>query len=185
LFPNELCWCEAFERLEPSGVIVGIDEQIEMSAQLVVVIVEVSFDGSLLDRPVHTLDLAAFRGKGPLDLFLIPQAPRVIGFGQAMLDLVGIANHIEAVHAELCNPTVPVPWLIGKLYPVIGQDDVDLVGNGFQNSLKKDYGCGPVRLFIEPDDGKFRCAINGYEHVEIAFTRPDFGDIEIWKKPMG
>lgn len=122
-------------------MIVGIDEQIEVSAQFVVVIVEVSFDGSFLDRPVHTLDLAI--------------RPRVIGFGQAMLNLVGIANHIEAVHAELCSPTVPVPWLIGKLYPVIGQDDVDLVGNGFQNSLKKDYGCGPVRLFIEPDDGKF------------------------------
>jgi hypothetical protein len=107
-----------------------------------------------VDRPVHTLDLSI--------------GPRVVGFGQAMLNLVGIADNIKAVHAELCRPTVPVPWLIGKLYPVIhcpagiclqtprgGQDDVDLVGNGFQNSLKKDYGFGPVRLFIEPNNGKF------------------------------
>lgn len=90
------------------------------------------FGFPFFDRPVHALDLAI--------------RPRVIEFGQAMLNLVGIADHIEAVHAGLCSPTVPVPWLIGKLYPVVGHDDVDLVGNGFQNSLKKDYGSGPVRL---------------------------------------
>ena len=35
-FPDELCGCEALEGLEPSGVVIGVDEQIKVSAQLVV-----------------------------------------------------------------------------------------------------------------------------------------------------
>ncbi len=72
-FPDELCWREAFEGLEPSGVVVGVDEQIKVSAQLLVVIVMVAFDGGLLDRPVHGLDLTI--------------CPRVVGFGQAGLSV--------------------------------------------------------------------------------------------------
>ena len=42
--PDELCWCEAVEGLEPSGVGIGVDKQIKVSAQLVVVLTEGAFD---------------------------------------------------------------------------------------------------------------------------------------------
>ena len=48
---------EAFECLEPSGKVVGIDEVGEMPPKLVVAIVMVAIDGSLLDGSVHGLDL--------------------------------------------------------------------------------------------------------------------------------
>lgn len=44
---DDLCGCEAFEGLAPSGVGVGINAQIKVSARLIVVVLEVPFDGSL------------------------------------------------------------------------------------------------------------------------------------------
>ena len=111
-FPDELGWREALERLEPSGMVVSVDEQIKVPAQLLVVIIEISFDGGVLDRAVPALDLTAIQENSPPDCFLIFMAPRVVGFGQAVLDRVGVADHVEAVHAELCRPAVPVPRLI-------------------------------------------------------------------------
>ena len=168
-FPDELCWREAFEGLEPSGVVVGVDEQIKVSAQVIVVIVVIAFDRGLLDRAVHALDLAAIRENSPPDCFLVLMAPRMVGFGQAMLDLVGVADHVEAVHAQPGRPAIPVSRLVGELDAIVGQDDVDLVGNCLQDGLKKSHGRGSVCLFIEPHDGKFRCAINGYEHVQSSY----------------
>ncbi len=37
---------------------------------------------TFLDRPIHPLDLAV--------------GPRMVGFGQPMLDRVGLADHVEA-----------------------------------------------------------------------------------------
>jgi hypothetical protein len=162
--PDELCWCEALEGLEPSGVVVTVDEQIKVSAQLVVVLIEIAFDGGFLDRPVHALDLAI--------------RARMVGFGQAVFDLVGVADHVEAMHAELGGPAIAVSRLVGEL-DVIGQYEVDLVGNRLQHGLKEGHGGGSVRLFIEPDDGKFRCAINCYEHVELALTAAHFSDVDV------
>ena len=58
-----------------------------MGLELVVVLVVVAFDGGFLDGPVHPLDL--------------PIRPRMVGFGQAMLDAVLVANAVEQVHAVL------------------------------------------------------------------------------------
>ena len=52
--PDELCWLGG---LEPSGVVEGVEEQIKLSARLLVVIVEIPLDGGSLDRSVHALDL--------------------------------------------------------------------------------------------------------------------------------
>ena len=133
-------------------MVVGIYEQIKVSAQLFVVIIMVAFDGGFLDCPVHALDLAV--------------RPRMVGFGQAVLDFVGSADHVEA--AEARDHGVPVSRLFSELDAPrhclsdqwrsngsIGQDDVNLVGNRLQDGLKKDHGSGSVGLFIEPDDGKF------------------------------
>ena len=99
--PDELCWSEALEGFESSGVVVGVDEQIKVSAQLVVVLIEIAFDGGFLDRSVHALDLAI--------------RPRMVGFGQAVFDLVGVADHVEAMHAELGGPAIPVSRLASEL----------------------------------------------------------------------
>ena len=64
--------CEALEGLQPPPVIVGVDEVVEMRRQLRVAVIMVPFDGSLLDRPVHPLDL--------------PVGPGMLDFGEPVLD---------------------------------------------------------------------------------------------------
>lgn len=66
--------CEPFERLEPSTVIVGIDEELEMLPQLIMAPVMVAFDGGVLDAAVHPFDLTI--------------GPRMVGLGESMLDAV-------------------------------------------------------------------------------------------------
>src|SRR5436190_22163325 len=57
---------EAFEGLQTACEIVGGDEVGEMTAQLVVIVVVIAFDGCVLDRAVHSFDLAV--GPGMIDL---------------------------------------------------------------------------------------------------------------------
>lgn len=80
-----LIGCEATQCLEPAGVIVGIDEELQVGAQLFVAVVVVAFDGGVLDGAVHPLDLTI--------------RPRMVGFGQAMLDAVLAADPVEAMQA--------------------------------------------------------------------------------------
>lgn len=59
-FTDKFVWRQPLERLQSAPVIVGIDEVIKVSFQLVVVVVVIMipFDLSFLDRTVHTFDLA-------------------------------------------------------------------------------------------------------------------------------
>lgn len=45
-----------------------------------------AFDGGLLDRAVHSLDLAAPRESGPPDCILIHAAPGMVGLGLQVFD---------------------------------------------------------------------------------------------------
>jgi hypothetical protein len=54
-FADVLIRREAFECLEPSGEIVGCDEIGEMGSQLIVGLIEVAFDGRILDNSVHVM----------------------------------------------------------------------------------------------------------------------------------
>src|SRR5665213_273156 len=49
---------ETAQRLQPAGMIVGIDEQLEVLSKLVMVVVVVALYGGVLDGAVHPLDLA-------------------------------------------------------------------------------------------------------------------------------
>src|ERR1700709_1979239 len=65
---------EAFEGLESSREIIGVDEVLQVGSQLVVGLVEVAFDGRVLDGAVHSFDL--------------PIGPRGLGLCQPMIDVV-------------------------------------------------------------------------------------------------
>ena len=58
------------------------------------------------------------------------------------------------------------------------------VRNDDQHFLQELDRGAPGRVVIEPHQSKFRRAINGYEQVKLAFTRPDFGDVDV-KEPDG
>lgn len=66
-------------------MIVGVDEEAQVLAELVVAVVVIAFDGGFLDSAVHALDLAV--------------GPRVVGLGEPVPDVVLGADAIEHVEA--------------------------------------------------------------------------------------
>ena len=94
-------------------MVVGIDEEVEVSAQLLVIVIVVAFNSGFLDCAVHALDLSSIPENSPPDCFLILLAPRVVGLCQAMLDLIGVADHVEAAEARDLNR----PGFAGDLQP--------------------------------------------------------------------
>ena len=80
-----------------------------MRPQLVVAFVMEALDGRLFDSAVHPLDLSV--------------GPGVVRLREPVLDVVRLADHVEAHLALLCSVTVA--RLLGKLNAIIGQDRVD------------------------------------------------------------
>lgn len=73
-----LVWGEAAKRLQPTSVVGGVHEQLEMGPELLVGLVMVALDCRVLDGAVRPLDLTV--------------GPRMAGLGQAMLDVVLVAS---------------------------------------------------------------------------------------------
>ena len=83
-----LVGCEAAQGFEPAGVVVGIQEELQVCPELIMALVMVALDGGVLERPVHPLDLTT--------------GSRVVGLGQTMLDAVLAADTVEAVKWHWC-----------------------------------------------------------------------------------
>ena len=96
-----------------------------------------ALDGGLLDRAVHPFDLAI--------------GPWMVGFGQPVLDPVGLADHIKAHRPGVDG--ISVPRLLCKLDAVVG-NVMDLVGHGFEHMLKEFPGGLPVGLVDELGHGE-------------------------------
>mgnify|MGYP007000750092 CR=1 FL=1 len=86
--------CETLQGLQPPSVVVGGDEVGKVGFELIVSIVMVAFDGCFLDRSVYAFDLTI--GPGMLDL------------GQAMLDPIFLASHIEHMRHVSCGRAVRI-----------------------------------------------------------------------------
>lgn len=83
LFADELVWGEALECLQSSPEVVGVDEVCEVCLELSVSVIVEALDGRLLDGAVHALDLSV--------------GPRMVDFGEPVLDDVLVTNSIENV----------------------------------------------------------------------------------------
>lgn len=154
---------EAAECLESASEVVGGDEVGEVRAQLVMIVVMEAFDGCVLDRAVHPLDLAV--------------GPGMVRLGEAMLDVVGLADHVEA-HLPR-EGGVPVAGLICELDAVVGEDRVDPVGNGFEQMLQELPCRLPVSLIYKLGDGELAGAVDGDKQVKLAFGGFNLGDVHV------
>ena len=108
----------------------------EVAAQLVVAIMVEALDGCVLDGAVHPFDLAI--------------RPWVVRLGQSVLDLVCLADHVEAHLPGICG--IPVPGLVGELDSVVGQDRVEAVRNHFQQVFQELPRRPPVGLLDQLGD---------------------------------
>ena len=105
-----------------------------MPAKLVVGFVVIALDGRLFEGSVHSLDLTI--------------CPWMVWFGQAMFDSVTPARAIKRMATQHCGLTFAVLRQIGKLDAVVGQHDIDLVGDGFDPLVEERNGCCGVGLFL-------------------------------------
>lgn len=160
LLTDELVERETLERLKSATVIVGIEEVAEMSAQLGVIVVVVAFDGGVLDRAIHSLDMTF--------------GPRMIDLRAAILDAIFVASHVEHVRHLGGSRTIGVSRREAELDAVVDQNGVDLVGCGLDEGDQKGRCGDSVGLVDELGESKLR----GDRHVkiELSFRRPHFGD---------
>ena len=121
------------------------------------------FHRCLLDGAVHPLDLAV--------------RPRVVGFGQAMLDPVGLADHVDAHWPGVDG--VPVAGLLCELNPVIRQNRVDLVGHSLEHVLQKLLGRLSVSRCNELSDSEPGCPVDADKQMELPFAGLHFSNVDV------
>ena len=152
MFTDELVRREAFEDLQSSPEVVGADEGDEVVTQLVMIVVGKAFGGRVLDRAVHSFNLAV--------------RPRVLDLGQPVLKLMLAADPVEDVLEGLY-----VPIMIGELDAVIGEHDVEPVGHGGDEIAQYgSYGHFPG-LTVQFNESKFGCAVNAYDEPPRVYQR--------------
>ena len=122
-FDDEFVGREPLQGFEASGVIVGVDEIRQVAFELIAAVVVVALDGGFLDRAVHAFDLAV--GPGMSDLC------------QAVFDPILLATHVEHMGHVAGRRPVGVTRRESELDAVVGQDGMDLIGNGLDECLQK------------------------------------------------
>jgi hypothetical protein len=134
-------------------------------AELIVGLVVVAPHGGFLERPVHSFDLTV--------------RPGMIGLGQPVFDAMTLTSSIEWVTAPDGGRPRSVLWEVGELDAVVGQDDVDLVGNGLDQFVEERCRGNGIGSVDQPGEGDLRRPVDGNEQVELAFFRAYLGDIEV------
>lgn len=136
-----------------------------MLSQSRVGVVVVAPDGRFFERAVHAFDLAV--------------RPRVVGPGQAMFDIVFAADAIEHVGAVLRGWSIAVLRHVTELDAVAGEHGVDLVRYRHDQAFEESCRSFAIGLIVELDEGEFARAIDGNEHVELAFPCSQFGNADM------
>lgn len=101
--------------LESPGEVIGSDESIKMRPELFVIFVVIAFNGGLLERAVHTLDLAV--------------SPGMVGLGEAVLNALLTAQQVECRRPKASRLAGAILRQIAALDALVGQYRVDGVGH--------------------------------------------------------
>jgi hypothetical protein len=101
----------------------------------------------------------------------------VVRFGEPVLDVVPLADHVEA---HLTRPGgVPVAGLLGELDAIVGQDRVDAVRYGLQQVFEELPRRPPVSLVDQLCDRELARAVDGHEQVKLALGGLHLGNIHV------
>ena len=142
---------------------VGIEKGSQVGAELSVRLVVISANGGLLKGAIHAFDLAI--------------GPRMVGFGEAVVDGVTSAGVLKGMSAEgfsalesqsdIWSGGGGVAWG-GEMSAVVGEDGMDAVredGDQFIQKIGRSLAGG---LFHQPNKGELGSAINGDERKLVA-----------------
>ena len=145
-----------------------------MGAQLVVCFVEVAFDGCVLDRPVHPLDL--------------PIRPGMLRLCQPVVDIVDGAGIFEGMRSEglLVGDHLPdfhrrpgVASGIGEVGSVVGKNRVNPVRDSLDQPAQEICGVASRDRLAELDKGELRGPVDRDEEIELALGGSNLGDIDM------
>ena len=118
----------------------------------------------LLDRAVNSFDLAI--------------GPWVVWFGQPMLDLIGLADHVELHLPRIRGVTIT--RLLGEL-DAVGQDRMNAIRDGFAQMFEELPGRPAIHLVHELGDGKLAGPVNAHKEPELALHRLNLSDVDVKK----
>ena len=145
-----------------------------MNSQLIVGLIEVAFDGRILDGAVHSLDL--------------PIRPGMLGLGQPMIDIIEGAGVFEGMGEEGFPVSDHVPDFcrgpciasgIGEVGSVVGEDGVDPIGDGFDQAAQEVRGRAARHLLMQFDEGELRGPIDRDEEMELSLSGSNLGDVDM------
>ena len=142
-----------------------------MGSQLIVGFVEVAFDSRVLEGAVHSFDL--------------PIGPWMLGLCQPVIDGVLGAGVFEGVRPNALSSLqggldvrrgrTRIAWR-GEVGPVVGEDRVDLVGDGGDQAAQEVCGSLARDLLMQFDDGELRRSVDGDDEVEFALRCSNLGN---------
>ncbi len=135
----------------------------KVGAQLIVDVVMKAFDGRVLDRAVHPLDLAV--------------GPRMVLFCQAVLDPIDLADHVEAHWPRIDG--VAVPGLLCKLDATVRENGVNLVGHGSEHVLQELPRGLAIRFVYELGYVELTRAVDADKEIELSLHRLNFSNINV------
>ena len=158
-------------------MVVGIQEELDVPAQVVMAGVVVAVHGRFLERAVHPFDL--------------PVGPGMIRPGQPVLDAVFLAGTTKGVNASGARLLTGTPGRrgipstaflragVGELDAVVGEQGVDPVGHGLDQGVEEvgsDLACC---LLVQLGKGELAGAVDGHEQVQLARLGADLGDVDV------
>ena len=145
-FADVFVGCQAAQGLQPSAVIIGVDEVLEMGRQLGMAVIVIAFDCCLLDRTVHAFDLTV--------------GPWVLRLGKPVFDVMAPTSAVEGMATPASGWAVTVLRQVSELDAIIGQYRLDGVGHDLDQFIQERGGRHGVRLVCQPDKRELRCAVD-------------------------
>jgi len=178
LFADEFIGRQAFERFQSPTEVIGADEGLKMTSELIVAVVVKAFHGCVFDRAVH-----------PLDLTIGPGMP---DFGEPVINLMLVADTVKDMRECGC-----VAFLVRELDAPhhclsnqwhsngsIGQHDVDAVRNRSNKIAQEICGSHFPRFGMQFDISKLRRTVDADKEMKLAFSRLNLSNINVKLGPV-
>src|ERR1700729_3226148 len=117
-----------------------------------------------------------------------PFGPRVFGLCQPMIDVVLGAGIFEGVRPDRlpslqggldvrgCRTRIA---RCGEVGSVVGEDRVDLVGDGGDRAAQEVSRGATRHLLVQLDEGELRRSVDGDDEVEFALRSSNFGEVDM------
>ena len=111
---------------------------------------------------------------GPVHAFNLTVGPRMLDLGEPVLNAMFMANPVKDVLEGEA-----VSLLIGELDAIVGEDDVNFVGNSGDQIAQELRGQHLAGLAVQFEISKLAGSINGNKEIEFSLCCLNFGNVDM------